>query len=101
MTLYCAPMCWLTMMERTFLTGSPVARSDVAMTSFKMTSLNLNKFKDQISNRHKCCLIVCKNNVILIKIVEIMALSRVFLDHHSKIVDHLRFILSNKMEHFI
>ena len=58
-----------------------VARSDVAMTSFKMTSLNFNKIKYQISNQHKFCLIVHKNNVIRIKIVEKMVLFRVFLDH--------------------
>ena len=48
-----------------------------------MTSLNFEKIKDQISNWHKFCLIVYKNNVIRIKIVEIMALFRVFLDHPS------------------
>ena len=64
------------------------------MTSFKMTSLNLNKFKDQISNRHKFCLIVCKNNVIFIKIVEIMALFRVFLDK----LGELLIIKSNGLE---
>ena len=58
-----------------------VARSDVAMTSFKMTSLNFKNFKYQISNQHKFCLIVHKNNVIRIKIMEKMALFRVFQDH--------------------
>ena len=56
-------------------------RSDVAMTSIKITSLNLNTFKGTISNWHKFCLIMYKNNVIRIRIVEIMALYCVFLDH--------------------
>ena len=54
------------------------SRYDVAMTS-----LNLNTFKDHVSNRHKFCLIVYKNNVIGIKFLEIMALFRVFLHHPS------------------
>ena len=66
-----------------FILVRRVARSDVAMTSFKMTSLNLNKFKYQISKLHKFILILYKNYVICIKIVEIMALFRVFLDHPS------------------
>ena len=52
---------------------------------FKMTPLNLHTFKDHVSNRHKFGLIVYKNNVIRIKIVDIMALFRVFLDHPSYI----------------
>ena len=61
-----------------------VGRYDVAMTSFKMTSLNLNTLKDHVSKRHKFCLmIVNKNNVICIKIVEIMTLFHVFLDNPS------------------
>ena len=83
MTLYCSPMCLLTMMEQTFHTGAPGRAICITMTSFKMTSLNLKKNKDPISNQHKFCLIVYKNNVIRIKIVEIMALFRVFLDHPS------------------
>ena len=87
MALYCAPLCLLTIMEPSFHTGAPGARSDVAMTSFKMTSLNFNKFKDQISNWHKFCLIVYKNNAIRIKFVEIMALFREFLDHPSYLLN--------------
>ena len=60
-----------------------VTRSDVAMTPFKVTVLNLNKFKDQISNWHKFCLIVYKNNEIRIRVVEIMVLFLIFLDHPS------------------
>ena len=60
-----------------------VARYDVAMTSLKMTSLILNTYKDHVSIRHKFGLIVYKNSKIRIKIVEIMALFRVFLDHPS------------------
>ena len=63
MPLYSALMCLLTMMERTFHTGALVARYDVALTSFKITSLNLNTFKEDVSKRHTFCLIVYKNNV--------------------------------------
>ena len=66
-----------------FILVRPVVQSDVAMVSFKMTSLNFKKFKYQILNQHKFFLIVHKNNVIRIKIEEIMALFRVFLDHPS------------------
>ena len=66
-----------------FLYWCRVTRSDVAMTSFKMTSLHFKKIKYQISNQHKFCFIVHKNNVFPIKIVEIMALFSVFLDHPS------------------
>ena len=41
-------MYLVTMMEHTFYSGAPVARSDVAMTSLKMTSFYLNKFKESI-----------------------------------------------------
>ena len=48
-----------------------------------MMSLKFKIFKHQISNQHKFCLIVHKNNVIHIKVVEIMAFFRVFLDQPS------------------
>ena len=48
MALYCVLMRLVTMMEWIFHSGAPVAQSDDAMMSFKMTPFNLNKFKDRI-----------------------------------------------------
>ena len=77
MALYCAPI----MMNGLFILVCRGTRSDAAMTSFKMTSLHFKKMKYQISNQHKFCFIEHKINVFPFKIVEIMALFRVFLDH--------------------